>query len=67
MGWGPGFLLRKEKFRGKAIDAFGEFPLLGLSRFAGFVGIAAEEDEVYPVFQRIVNDLVKSGQEIDEA
>jgi len=52
---------------GEAVNASGEFPLLGLAGFASFIGITAEEDKVYAVFQGIVHHPVKGGQEVEEA
>ena len=49
---------------GKAVDAFGEFPLLGLVWFTGLIGIAAEQDEVRAVFQGIIHQPVEGGKEV---
>jgi len=46
---------------GQAINASGKFPLLGLARLTTLVGIAAEEDKVYLIFQGVVYNLVKGG------
>ena len=61
----------EQKYRyvagGQAVDAPGEFPLLGLAGLAGLVGVAAKEDEVHPVLQGVVNELVEGGKEVVEA
>ncbi len=52
---------------GQTIKALGKLSLLGLARLTALVGITAEEDEVYPVLQGVVNHLVKNGEEIKQA
>jgi hypothetical protein len=43
---------------GETIDSFGKFPLVSLGWLAAPVGIATEEDKVYPVLYGKINHLV---------
>ena len=43
----------RDTIGGQAINAFGKFPLLSLARLTTLVGIAAEEDKVYLIFQGV--------------
>ena len=52
---------------GQAINAFGKLPLLSLARLAALIGITAEENQVYPVFQGIIYHLVEGGDKVKEA
>jgi hypothetical protein len=45
---------------GETIDSFGKFPLVSLGWLTAPVGIATEEDKVYPVLHGIIYHLVKS-------
>ena len=49
---------------GKAGQAFGELPLLGLGRVPALVGISGEQHQVYVFGQGIFNHLVEGGQEV---
>ena len=44
---------------GQAVNAFGKLPLLSLVWLTTLISIAAEEDEVYFIFQGIIYHLVK--------
>jgi len=50
----------RDAISGQEVNSFGKFPLLGLGRLTALVGIAAEEDKVYLIFQGIVYNLVKN-------
>jgi hypothetical protein len=52
---------------GQASDTPGELALLGLAWLAALVGVPAEEDKVYAIFQDIVHDLIQGGQEVFKA
>ena len=52
---------------GQLVYAFGKLPLLGLARLTALVGVTAEEDQVYPVFQGIIYHLVEGGDKVKEA
>ena len=52
---------------GQAFNPSGEFPLLGLARVTALIGITTKENQVYPVFQGVICDLVEGREKVEEA
>ena len=57
---------RRDTGLGQPVQAFGKFPLMGLSRVAPFVGVAGQQHQIYPFIQSKLHHLVQRVEEISQ-